>query len=300
MRSEKSNKIFRAVAGMVTLLVSVLIIVYLLTSVFPIIPVQFSKFVNATFVAIILYLIIRIILSFLRRYLQKFVSVSEIHPILFLASIFGYFILGVSVLGTLGINVSSIILGGSLITVIIGLASQTVLANQFAGILLTIVRPFKVGDFVTLNTWQYGGTFPVVFPKYFSVDRIEATAYTGKVVDVTINYTVLDLTSGDRVKLPNGIIVQSAVIIRKPGIVVKARYEIPKYINFEDARPKIIRLVESLADYQGDLHVSIDETTLNTYIVMIVAKFRVMNADLKRGEIFEGLMKLIEPMKTDR
>jgi small-conductance mechanosensitive channel len=298
MAGNGKNKLALKIVGLMFVMAAVLFLIYLVTTVFHIIPLKFTVYVNAIFIGIIVYVIIRIILGFLNRYLRKYMDVRKVHPIMFLVSLLSYFILGIVVLSSLGIDVSSLILGGSLISVVLGLAASTVLANQFAGILFVVVRPFNIGDLVTMNMWQYGGAFPTLFPKYFSVDRIEATAYTGKVVDITINYTILDLASGDRVKIPNGILVQGAIIIRKPGIMVKARYEIPKFIEFDRIEPLIRKEIEAIEDYMGYLSITVDETTLNTYILMAVAKFNVLDADLKRGEMFLRIMKLVEPLKS--
>ncbi|WP_393971207.1 mechanosensitive ion channel family protein [Oxyplasma meridianum] len=297
MAHRKKGNLALKILGLILLMAAVLFLIYLLT-VFHVLPVNFTIYVNAIFIGIIVYVILRIILSFLNRYLSKYMDKRKIHPIMFLLSILAYFILGVVVLSSLGIDVSSLILGGSLISVVLGLAANTVLSNQFAGILFVVVRPFNIGDLVTMNMWQYGGVFPTLFPKYFSVDRIEATAYTGQVVDITINYTILDMANGDRVKIPNGILVQGAIIIRKPGVLVKARYEIPKFIEFERVEPLIRKEIESIPDYMGSISITVDETTLNTYILMVVAKFNVLDVDEKRGEIFLRLMRLVEPMKS--
>ena len=298
MAGNRRNNLALKIVGLMFVMAAVLFLIYLVTTVFHIIPLKFTIYVNAIFIGIIVYVIIRIILGFLNRYLSKYMDIRKVHPIMFLVSLLSYFILGIVVLSSLGIDVSSLILGGSLISVVLGLAASTVLANQFAGILFVVVRPFNIGDLVTMNMWQYGGAFPALFPKYFYVDRIEATAYTGKVVDITINYTILDLASGDRVKIPNGILVQGAIIIRKPGIMVKARYEIPKFIEFEKIEPLIKKEIEAIEDYMGYVSITVDETTLNTYILMAVAKFNVLDADLKRGEMFLRMMKLVEPLKS--
>lgn len=298
MERQKIRSITRTLVAMIVLMAVILFMIYLVSSVFHFIPDTFTRYVNAIFIAIISYAIIRIVLTFLNRYLHRFMEERKAHPIMFLVNIFAYFILGVIILGSLGVDVTSLILGGSLISVVLGLAASTVLANQFAGILFVVVRPFSIGDMVTMNMWQYGGAFPTIFPKYFSMDRIEATAYTGQVVDITINYTVLDLATGERVKIPNGILVSGAIIIRKPGIVVKARYEVPKFIDFEVVKPLIEEEIKSINDFMGILSITVDETTLNTYILMITAKFNVIDPDVKRGEIFLRIMKLIEPMKS--
>ena len=80
--------------------------------------------------------------------------------------------------------------------------------------------------------------------------------------------------------------------------MVKARYEIPKFIEFEKIEPLIKKEIEAIEDYMGYVSITVDETTLNTYILMAVAKFNVLDADLKRGEMFLRMMKLVEPLKS--
>ena len=294
----RARQIFSYAALMIILLVMLIISVYIVTSILHLVPVKFTRLFNAIVTVIILFILFRIISGFISRYLRSVMDPRKVYPLIFLFNVFGYFIIGVALLASIGIDVSSLILGGSLVTVVIGLAAQTVLANQFAGILIAIIRPFSVGDLVTINTWQYGGAFPTLFPKYFSVDRIEATGYTGTVSDITINYTSLHLLSGDVARIPNSIVFQAAVIIRGQEIYVKARYEVPKYIPFSSVRERIIEGVKLLPDYRGDITVSVDETTLNTYILMVVAKFNGTDSDRKRGDLHTLLMDIVEPLKT--
>ena len=298
MADEKTGNIVGAIAAMIALMISLFVFVYIITFVFPIIPPDFSRYVNAIFVAIIVYIILKVVLSVLGKYMSRYMSPARAHPIMFIISIFGYFILGVAVMAQLGIDVSSLILGGSIVSVIIGLASQSVLANQFGGILLTIVRPFKIGDQVFINTWQYGGAFPTLFPKFFSTDRIEATGYGGEVIALTINYTTLKLNSGDIVRIPNAIVIQSAIVQRKGGVIVQARYEIPKYITYASIAKEVEKRVVSLNDYDNEFSMYVDETTMNTYILILKARFKTMEPEHKRGEIMLALMELIEPMKS--
>lgn len=279
-------------------LAAILVFTYFVSYVFHILPTQYLRFENAAIVAVIVYFIFRLIRSFLEAYLTRFTDRSSIHPILFFVSMIGYIILGMAVTATLGINISSVIIGGSLVSVVIGLASQTVLSNQFAGIMITVVRPFRLGDYVTINTWQYGGTFPTLYPKYFSVDRIEASAYSGLVDDITINYTSLRMDSGDIVKIPNGVVVQGAIISRKGKVRVKARYEVPKYVPFQDIRDEIITEISKLSDITDVPEVVVDEATLNTYLLMVTATFANTDTDSDRSLMIQAMMSVIEPRKV--
>jgi small-conductance mechanosensitive channel len=298
MENIKTSGLLKLVGLLVIILAAVLIAVYLVTAVYHIIPQNFSSFVDALFIALLIYIILKIIVNTLRRFLGKYLEASSVHPILFIVNIIGYFVIGIAVLAELGVDVSSVILGGSLLSVVIGLAAQSVLSNQFAGIFLTVVRPFKVGDTVTINTWQYGGIYPTLFPKYFSIDRIEATAYTGVIKDISINYTVLEAASGDIVKMPNSIVIQGALIVRKSGINVQARYEVPKYIAFSSIVELVSSKIGSLQGVNGKPIVRIDETTMNSYIILVLCNFEGTDADSRRSEILNILMNTIEPMKS--
>lgn len=298
MDDTKSKGLLRLAGLLIVLLAAVLVAVYLVTAVYHIIPQNFSSLVDAIFIAILIYIILKIVVSMLRRFLGKYLELSSIHPILFIVNLLGYFIIGIAVLADLGVDVSSVILGGSLLSVVIGLAAQSVLSNQFAGIFLTVVRPFKLGDTVTINTWQYGGIYPELFPKYFSQDRLEATAYTGIIRDISINYTVLEVPSGDIVKMPNSFVIQGAIIVRKSGINVQARYEVPKYIPFSSVADQVSSRMESIKGVREKPSVRIDETTMNSYILLVMCKFEGADADSRRSEMLGILMDIIEPMKS--
>lgn len=299
MNGTNGKRITRSIFLLILSLAIVIFAFYVLTTIFKIIPIEYTRLVYAIFVAIVIYFIFRTIRAFVIRYLTQFDKLAKFHPLLFFITLLGYFVLGIGFLATLGVDVSSVILGGSLISVVIGLASQTVLANQFAGIMLSVVRPFKIGDYITLNTWQYGGSFPVLYPKYFSSDRLEDTAYSGRVLDITINYTTIQLDSANVVKIPNGILIQGSIIIRNKTVRVKVRYEVPKYISFVTIEPKIVDSIKGIPDSTGNVQVTIDEATINTYVVMVTERFNSTDTDSKRSVMIRTLMDIIEPLKIE-
>ena len=50
-----------------------------------------------------------------------------------------------------GVPVSQLVLGGALTTVFVSIAAQQALGNVFAGLVLMLARPFKVGDDIRLR-----------------------------------------------------------------------------------------------------------------------------------------------------
>lgn len=278
-------------------LVVLFILVYLITNVFKIIPVQFTQIVNALIVAIVVYIIIKIMSRFLERFLSRYMDKNRYHTISFLFSVFAYFILVLAVMAALGIDVTSIILGSTFVGLVLGLASQTVLSNLFGGMLLILTKPFKVGDYVSILAWQWGLIVPSYPPKYFSKDEIRPS-YDGHVMKVSINYTYLRGNDNRTIILPNGVLIQASIIVNQLTLNVKARFEIPKTIKFNDIRSDLYAKIKSIDGVSGEVNLWIDETTLNTYIIAITLRSANLKADEMRGKILENLIEFIEPLKN--
>ncbi|RIV22850.1 mechanosensitive ion channel family protein [Alicyclobacillaceae bacterium I2511] len=132
----------------------------------------------------------------------------------------GYAFVLVVALHLLQIKIGSILVGGALTGVIVGIAAQSTLSNLFAGVLLFTLRPFSIGNFVTLRTWMFSG--------------IE---YSGTVIDINWYYTVLMDGTQKRI-LPNSSILISAItIIADTGIqlyTLPLPYTVSAH-NFEQA-----------------------------------------------------------------
>ena len=99
-----------------------------------------------------------------------------------------YVLLVVIIIGILGIPTASVIAVIASAGVAIGLALQGALSNIAGGIMILVLRPFKVGNFV------------------------EIAGHSGTVTDVGIFYTVL--TTGDNkvVTLPNGTVMGDNIV----------------------------------------------------------------------------------------
>ena len=81
-------------------------------------------------------------------------------------------------LGLLSIPIGQLILGGALTGVVFGIAGQQTLANLFAGIVLLVAHPFRVGDRVQLRAGALGG------------------AVEGRVVEIGLAYLRVDAAEG--------------------------------------------------------------------------------------------------------
>jgi small-conductance mechanosensitive channel len=109
-----------------------------------------------------------------------------------LIQIIGYFIVVLTVLGLLNVNISGLLLGGAITGVVVGIAAQQTLANFFAGLVIISVRPLEVGERVVLRSGPLGGE------------------YEGVVTDMGVFYVDI-VTNNGPVKLPNAGVLASAI-----------------------------------------------------------------------------------------
>lgn len=91
-------------------------------------------------------------------------------------------------LGLFGIPIGQLVLGGALTSVIFGLAAQQSLGNVFAGLVLLIGRPFRVGQFVRLRAGALGANGII----------------DGTVLDIGITYVRMD-TGESIMSIPNSM-----------------------------------------------------------------------------------------------
>lgn len=123
----------------------------------------------------------------------------------FMSRLLLYLVVVLGILAAFGVGLSSVVFGGAFLTVVIGLAGQTVFGNLVAGITLVFARPFATGDRITFVTWQ----FPMLMPSY--PHEAMVPGYSGTVVDLNFLYTTLRTDTGLTMSVPNGIVLQAAV-----------------------------------------------------------------------------------------
>ena len=99
-----------------------------------------------------------------------------------------YVLLTVIIIGILGVPTASVITVIASAGVAIGLALQGALSNLAGGIMIMILRPFHIGDFV------------------------EVAGQSGTVKDVGIFYTVINTGDNKVITIPNGTVMGDSVI----------------------------------------------------------------------------------------
>jgi hypothetical protein len=108
------------------------------------------------------------------------------------------------------VGLSTLLFGGALTGVILALASQTLLANVFSGIILAVATPFRLGDRISIISSSYGALAPTY------AHELLYPAYSGQVVQAGLFYTTLRLDNGRIAKVPNSVVITALVVVIPP------------------------------------------------------------------------------------
>ena len=95
-------------------------------------------------------------------------------------------------LGLLGIPIGQLVLGGALTSVFVGIAAQQSLSNVFAGLVLMLAHPFRIGDGIRLQAGALGGQV------------------SGTIVEVGITYVRIATSTGV-LSIPNSQVLNCII-----------------------------------------------------------------------------------------
>ena len=129
-----------------------------------------------------------------RQLLEPRVGIAYSAVVRYAILIVGAFTTLLLTLVLFGVPVSQLVLGGALTTVFVSIAAQQALGNVFAGLVLMLARPFKVGDEIRLRAGSLGG----------------GGTLDGTVTDIGITYVRVDTSSG-LISVPNSQALNAVV-----------------------------------------------------------------------------------------
>lgn len=143
-------------------------------------------------IAILVFFAGKFIINWLYRWTSKLMTKKGAEPsltsfILSLIKITLYFILIITVIGIIGIETSSFLALFASAGVAVGLALSGTLQNFAGGVLILLLKPYKVGDF------------------------IEAQGYSGTVKEIQIFNTIINTPDNKAIIIPNGGLSTSSI-----------------------------------------------------------------------------------------
>jgi hypothetical protein len=133
-----------------------------------------------------------------REVLQPVIGTSHAAVVRYAIVLIGAVITLVVTLVLFDVPVGQLLLGGALTSVFVGIAAQQALSNVFAGLVLLLARPFKVGDSIRLRAGALSGEIG------------------GTVSEVGITYVRLATVDG-MVSVPNSQVLNAVVGPLPPG-----------------------------------------------------------------------------------
>jgi small conductance mechanosensitive channel len=177
----------------ILILVMMLSATLIISTVFlrPLLPLQELIYVQAAEVAIIGYIVLETVSKVSYKLTLPGSSLENVRAIRSLIRIIGTIIIVASIISIL---VQNPIVAASISTIsalVVGFAAQNILANMISGLYLSIVRPFKIGDRITISN------------------------NSGIIYDVELLYTRLLTENGDIVLVPSSSMVSSTITLQK-------------------------------------------------------------------------------------
>ena len=134
-----------------------------------------------------------------------------------------YIIAGFMIIADLGYDLSGLITGLGLGSVVLTLAAQDTIKNLLGGLMIFLDKPFKVGDYIKFST------------------------YEGTVEDITFRSTRLRTLEHSIAQVPNSEIVNSTVI--NYSKIEKRRYELNLGVVLNTELNKLIELKTQILEY---------------------------------------------------
>lgn len=190
-----------------------------------------SSFIDFAFkllIAIVVFYVGRFIIRKLNHFLHNLFIRKNVDPslstfILSFTQILLYFILVVTIIGILGIETSSFLALFASAGVAIGMALSGTLQNFAGGVLILLLKPYRVGDY------------------------IEAQGFAGTVKEIQMFHTIITTPDNKSILIPNGGLSTSSVnnYSREPKRRVDWTVGISYGDDFANASAQILKILQS-------------------------------------------------------
>ena len=208
----------------------------------PLPPLEF-QLVEAGTILLLGFLVARSFGSAIRGALRsERTARHSVVVILFVDALVGVAVV-LALLHIFGVSLESVFLGSAFAAIVVGLASQTVLSNVFAGFMIVLGRPFVVGQRVSLISSSYA----VIWPSY--PHEMAYPVYTGIVEDIELLYTVLRLDDGRQARVPSSVALAAMVVRLEIGepYLLRVRVTLPHSVAVDAVEAALTSISGDLA-----------------------------------------------------
>jgi small-conductance mechanosensitive channel len=195
-----------------------------LTEMVQLIPASESpvfRFVVVVVTIILAFFVSKLATFYFRRSFKEKMSKDHLEIIL---KVISYSIIIIAilffVLPTLNVQASSILVAGSVVGLVIGFASQSIVGNLISGLFLMIERPIKVGNLVNID------------------------GNSGTVEDISIISTIIRTYDGLYVRIPNEKVFTTTITNLVANVARRFDYIVG--IRYEDDADQAIEIIKNL------------------------------------------------------
>ncbi len=228
------------------------------------VPLQYRVYLHVAATILLSIIVVELIGQGIRHAGTK-VFAEEGNMLADLFRLVCYSIVLILVLYEFKINVTGLLVGAGFLGIVIGLAAQNTLGNILSGLEIIVAKPFKIGERITISTWQYGN-MPPSYPH-----DILVPGFSGVVEKVGIVYSSLISEDNTRTYIPNGILIQAVVLNhnRSKEINFRQRVELTTSKDFSEFKKLLLASIKSSykskAGMVKNLRIEIDDINNGYY-----------------------------------
>ncbi len=214
-------------------------------------------------------LVIKLVMKFLDKIFERGHADASVRKFMHsVIKVLLYILLLIVVLGTVGVQTTSFIAVLSTAGVAIGLALQGALSNVAGGVLILILRPFSVGDFI-IEEMNNGveGTVKKIDIFYTSLTTID-----NKVILIPngtlINSRIINATKNDKRRIDFNVGISYDSDIKKAKeIMWSVVNEVKDYMKEEESSVFVLELAESQVTMQARFWVPTEAYWKTVYFI---------------------------------
>jgi len=258
---------------------------------------DYASWLTSLVVLIFGFILSALIARAIRKYIELHGVKKEAGTISRLFSIIAYTTVIIIALYLMHINVTSLLISAGFLGLVLGLAAQSTLSNIFSGISMIIAKPFELGDYITVQTWQYN-KIPSTYPHEEFIP-----GYSGIVSKIGLLYTEIK-ENNVLLYVPNSVLNQALVInyYRSEAKTLRVKVELSSSISFAELK----NVIKSILKKQGiadEASIQIEHISQNTYGVSINYTSKNLNIkdELRMKEIImEEILEFIRKQKAQK
>jgi len=177
---------------------------------------------------LVLLVLVRVIMRLIGRALERTTLDKSLHTFIkSIVRVLLYFLVVLVVSGSLGINVTSLVAVLSVASLAISLSVQGVLSNVASGLMIIGSKPFKQGEYVSLD------------------------GHEGTVDEIGLIYTRLHTIDNRNILLPNSKVTDS--VIQNFSILGKRRLEVFVSASYDSDPEVVFRALHKAVELTGPL-----------------------------------------------